>query len=162
MGVVFVVIIGLIFLIVFLLISPDNDSERENAFLIESKLASLTANIISDSSIKIKECKYASLPYMLSYCLTDESYGECSSSDLVDLGGESYCDAALIIINDTLLWPIFAEQFYNYSMILSYQNGTMIKSISNGECTGERFSDRYPIVTSGSGTTLNLDLTLCR
>lgn len=155
MGVVFVVVIGLIFLIVFLLISPDNDSERENAFLLESKLASLTANIISDSSIKIKECQYASLPYMLSDCVNQDTIRFCSS-------GESYCDAALRIINETLLEPIFAEQFYNYSMTLSYQNGTTLGYLSNGECIGERFSDRYPIVTSGSGTTLNLDLALCR
>ncbi|MDI3473918.1 MAG: hypothetical protein PWR30_241 [Candidatus Woesearchaeota archaeon] len=129
--------------------------------MLESKLASLTANIISDSSIKIKECKYASLPYMLSYCLTDEYYGECSSSDLVDLDGKSYCEAARILINDTLLWPIFGEQFYNYSMTISSDVGNT-NSISNGECTGERFSDRYSIVTSGSGTTINLDITLCR
>lgn len=157
MGVVFVVIIGLIFLIVFLLISPDNDSERENAFLLESKLVSLTANIISDSSIKIKECQYASLPYMLSDCLNPTKMCSFDGS-----GEDYYCTVALNLINETLLEPIFGEQFYNYSMTLSYQNGTMIKSISNGECTGERFSDRYPIVTSGSGTTLNLDLALCR
>lgn len=156
LGVVFIVIIGIIFLVVFFMISPNIGSQDDKSYEMESKLASLVTNIISDANIVVSQCHYSSIPYMLTQC-GNQYQKRCDD-------GSTYCDYAVQLINDTLLKEVLAEQYYNYSVELVTEGGDPISTLpmEKGTCKGSRFASRYRIATTEDGYFIYADLQMCR
>ncbi len=156
LGVVFIVIIGILFLVVFFMISPNFDTQEKKSYEMESRLASLIDNVISEASIQVAECHYSSIPYMLTQC-GNEHQKRCDN-------GEVYCDYAVKLINDTLLKEVLGNSGYNYTVDLTTESGDVISTLpmKKGTCKGSRFASRYLIATSEDGYYIYADLKLCR
>jgi len=158
LGVAVIVLLCIIFIVAYILLSS-NPSEPYQKESFESKIVSGVLSVISDSGLKIENCKGISIKDALWQCFIEEKNDRIFCDDY-DYNSDA-CNFSLTFIKEEILDPFLYQYGYDYKFNLLSESQRSIQSISNGDFNCKSNTGEIAKIATYSGS-YYISLSICQ
>ena len=158
MGVAVIVLLCIIFIVAYILLS-NNSSGPYQKEGFESKIVSGALSVISDSNLKIEDCKGISIKDALWQCFINEKDNRIFCDDY-DYNSDA-CTFSLNFIKEEILDPFLYQYGYDYQFNLLSESQNPIQNIKNGTFNCKSNTGEIARIVTYSGS-YYISLSICQ